>query len=148
MTLTINRMNRLPSLFRDLDEFWREFAAPYGARADGAEAALTPPVDIVESDKAVELHLDLPGMDPEKIDVKVVGNVLTISSERKSEKTSEGKDWVRQERTWGTYARSFTLPNNLDGSAPEATYKHGVLKVVLPKKEEAAGRSLKVKVEA
>ena len=140
--MTLMRLNTFPTLFRDFDDFFRDHTS------DKAERALTPPVDIIEHDKAVELRLDLPGITPENIDVKVDGEVLTITAERKNEAKAEEKGWVRQERTWGKYVRTFTLPPTVDGSKPEASYKHGVLLVTLPKREEAQPRSFKVKVEA
>lgn len=144
--MTLARFNNMPVFFRDLDEFWRDFSAPYGLRNSASE--LIPPVDIIETDKSVTLHLDLPGVDPEKISVNVDGNVLTVTAERTEVLAPEEKGWVRRERRIGKFSRAFTLPTQLDGTTPEATFKHGVLKVLLPKKEAASARSLKVKVEA
>jgi len=137
---------RFPSLFRDFDELFRDVAPVYDDEMR-ADRALTPAADVVETDKAVEITLDLPGVKPEDIDVKVEGNLLTIAAERHAEEKTEGRGWIRQERTTGKLARSFTLPNTLDGTKPDASYKHGVLKVVLPKKDEVQPRSLKIKVE-
>lgn len=135
---------RFPTLWREFDELVRE-----ANRADApAERGLVPAADILETEKAVELHLDMPGVNPEAIDVKLEGNELTITAERRWEKKVEQKGFVRQERRWGTFTRAFTLPDTLDGTRPEATYRHGVLTVVLPKKEEVQPRSFKVKVEA
>lgn len=133
---------RFPTLFRDFDELFREMNAPSGA----APQTLMPAADVVETDKAVEIHLDLPGISPDAIDVKLEGNQLTISAERKADTTTEDKGWVRRERVIGSFSRSFTLPTTLDGTKPEAAYKHGVLTLTLPKKEEVQPRSLKVKV--
>jgi HSP20 family protein len=137
----------IPSLLREFDQLFRDYAVP----SNGAEVEkeLMPPVDIVETDKAVELHLDMPGLQPDAIDVKLDGKVLTISAERKAdEKLLEGKGWVRRERRWGTFSRSFTLPDSLDNTTPEATYKHGVLTVTLPRKEPVAAKAVKVNVTA
>jgi HSP20 family protein len=145
--MTTVRFNRLPTLWRDLDEMIRDFGTPFGD-AGTTERALTPSADIVETPRAVEIRLDLPGVDAEKLDVKVDGNLLTVTAERNLEKAAEGSTWVRQERPYGRFTRSFTLPSNLDGTKPEATYRHGVLLLTLPKKEEALPKSLKVKIEA
>lgn len=138
------RYNHFPSFFRDVDELFR------GADTATAAAARTvlPAADVLEREAAIELRLDLPGVDPEKIDVKVEGNELTISAERVSTRAPEKSSWLRQERTAGTFARTFTLPESIDGTKPEATFKHGVLTVTLPRKEAERPRSLKVKVEA
>lgn len=142
----LTRYTRFPTLFRDFDEFFRDFGAPQVD--NGQKSGLVPAADVIEHEKSVELRLDMPGVDPEQIEVKLDGNLLTITAERKNERTDEGKGWIRQERNWGTFSRSFTLPNTLDGTRPEATYKHGVLMVTLPKKEEVLPKTLKVKVEA
>ncbi len=127
-------------LFRDLETIF--------ANRPGGDATLWPKADVRETETAVELKLDLPGVTPEAIDVKVEGDTLTIHAERTAEETTEGKGWLRKERTHGRFERSFTLGDTLDGSKPEAAYKHGVLTVTIPKKPEVAPRALKVKVEA
>jgi HSP20 family protein len=143
--MTLTRFTPRFSLFRDFDDFFRDLGVP--VYDNHRQAALVPPADVVETDTAVELRLDLPGVDPEQIEVKLDGNMLTISAERKNERTEGSKGWIRQERAWGTFSRTFTIPNTVDGAHPEAAYKHGVLTVTLPKKEEVVPRTLKVKVE-
>jgi len=143
--MTLMRINRFP-FFRDFDSLFRDMGLPLDGAND--ERALVPAADIVDHEKSVEIRLDMPGVTPEAIEVKLDGDVLTVTAERKVEQKTEGKGWIRQERSWGTFARSFTLPNTLDGAKPEATYKHGVLSVTLPKKEEVLPKSFKVKVEA
>lgn len=146
MTLTRFTLNpRFPSLWREFDELFKDGAV---AAAEPAEPTLVPAADVLETEKAVELHLDLPGVVPDQIDVKLEGNQLTITAQRNQEKAVEQRGYLRRERSFGTFSRSFTLPTTLDGTKPEASYKHGVLTVTLPKKEEVQPRSLKVKVEA
>lgn len=141
---TLMRINRFP-FFRDFDSLFRDLGATLD---ENTERALVPAADIVEQDKAVEIRLDMPGVTPEAIEVKLDGDVLTISGERKADTKTEGKGWIRQERSWGKFTRAFTLPNTIDGAKPEATYRHGVLVVTFPKKEEVLPKSFKVKVEA
>lgn len=143
--MTLMRINRFP-FFREFDALFQDFGVPFDGET--AERAMVPAADIIDQEKAVEIRLDMPGVAPEGIEVKLDGDVLTVSAERKNEKKTEGKGWIRQERTWGKFTRSFTLPNTIDGAKPEATYKHGVLVVTLPKKEEVLPKSFKVKVEA
>jgi HSP20 family protein len=142
--MTLMRVNRFPTLFREFDELFR------GLPADPTEEtrAFIPAADVVELPKHLEIRLDLPGVNPDQIEVKLDGDQLTISAERTEEKRAEGAAWVRQERSQGRFVRSFNLPSSIDGARPEATYKHGVLVVTLPKREEMLPRSLKVKVEA
>jgi HSP20 family protein len=127
--------------FRDIDELFRTFTPE-------TQTSAMPLADVLETDKAIEIQLDLPGVAPERIDVKLDGNQLSISAERAEEKDEGNKAWSRRERAWGHFSRTFTLPTTLDGTTPEATYRHGVLTVTLPKREEMQPRSLKVKVEA
>lgn len=134
---------RFPSFWRDVDEL---FETP-------VQNTLTPSADVYETDKTVELHLDMPGVNPEAIDVKLEGDQLTISAERKTEKMVKSENekdgkWVRRERYIGSFRRTFTLSDMLEGTTPEASYRHGVLVVTLPKREAAQPRSFKVKVEA
>ena len=133
---------RIPAFWRDVDELFREVPQ------NGGEQTFLPAADVRETDKAVEIHLDMPGITPEQIDVKLEGDQLTITAQRKDEKTVEEKGWIRRERRQGRYSRAFTLPDTLDGTNPEATYRNGVLTVTIPKREVAQPRSLKVKVEA
>jgi HSP20 family protein len=130
---------RFPTFFRDVDEL---FEVP-------SQRTFTPAADVYETDKTVELHLDMPGIAPDAIDVKLEGDQLTISAERKTEKDQkENEKFTRRERFAGTFRRTFTLSDMLEGTTPEASYKHGVLVVTLPKREAAQPRSFKVKVEA
>ncbi|MDX2012560.1 MAG: Hsp20/alpha crystallin family protein [Myxococcaceae bacterium] len=143
--MTLTRLNtRIPTLWREFDELFRDFAP---MTAESARA-LVPATDIAETEKAIELKVDLPGVTPEAIEVKLEGNLLTLAAERKHEARDEKNGLVRQERSWGRFFRSFTLPETVEGTTPEATYKHGVLTVTLPKKEVAQPKSFKVKVEA
>ena len=142
MTLARFTLNpRFPSLWRDFDELFREMNVP-----QNTSNQLVPAADVIETDKAVEIHLDMPGISPDAIDVKLEGNQLTITAERKEEKVSEQKGWIRRERTVGNFSRSFTLPTTLDGTKPEATYRHGVLTVTLPKREEAKPKKVSIAV--
>ncbi len=131
--------NNFPTLF---DSLFRELEAPE------TERALTPKADVTETEKAIEIHLDMPGVDPEAIEVKLDENVLTVSTERKLEAQSETNRSLRRERSFGKLTRSFTLPSSVDGTKPDAAYRHGVLTLTLPKKEEVLPKTFKVRVTA
>jgi HSP20 family protein len=107
---------------------------------------LAPAADVFETQDAYEVHLDLPGIKPEAIDVKLEGDTLTITAERTRAKADEKTAWVRTERNWGTFQRAFVLSDEVDGSKPEAKYEHGVLTVRLPKREERKPKTVQVKV--
>lgn len=146
--MTLTRMNRFPMVF----SVSSTSVAGTIARAVSSTCAVTGAKSRNSSSKSrqrvVELRVDMPGVTPEAIEVKLDGNVLTLSAERKAEVKEEKNGWIRQERSWGRFARSFVLPETVEGTTPEATYKHGVLTVRLPKKEAAQPKSFTVKVEA
>jgi HSP20 family protein len=106
----------------------------------------SPLVDISEDDKEYVVKAELPEMKKEEIKINVLDDVLSISGERKYEKEEKGKKYHRVERAYGNFMRSFTLPEDADGSKVNAEYKDGVLKVHLPKSEKAKPKSIEVKV--
>lgn len=126
------------------DPFFGNFNLP---RSWSAAQALAPAADIVETESELQVKVDLPGHDPKSVQVKLEGDTLTIQSERKEEKQSKGESYLRTERSYGVFARSFVLPDTVDGQKCEARYEHGVLTVTLPKREEAKPRSVEIKVQ-
>jgi HSP20 family protein len=106
----------------------------------------SPLVDISEDDKEYIVKAELPEMKKEEIKINVHDDVLSISGERKYEKEEKGKKYHRVERAYGSFMRSFTLPEDADGSKVNAEYKDGLLKVHLPKSEKAKPKAIEVKV--
>lgn len=106
---------------------------------------LSPSLDVAETDAALEVQLDLPGMEAKDIDIQINGNTLTISGQRKEEREEKGKTYHRVERRCGSFSRSVTLPCPVNEQAVDAQYKHGILTVKLPKTEEAKSRRIEVK---
>jgi len=105
-----------------------------------------PPVDIQETDHALVVKADVPDMEMKDIDVRLENGTLTLRGHRQFDaKKSEG-GWHRVERSYGTFERAFTLPDTVDPEGVKADYKNGVLTVVLPKKELAKPRQVKVEV--
>ena len=107
-----------------------------------------PAVDITESDKAYEVTAELPGMDEKNIAVKVVNGNLTIEGKKQEEKEEKKKDYYLHERRFGSFERSFQVPEGVDADKIEASFKKGVLTVVLPKKPEAQKPARKIDVKA
>jgi len=150
----------LEGLRRDIDRLFDNFGLgfrwPFGRSLFAAEPVFQreltwpklPAVDIVEGDKAYEITADLPGMDEKNIEVKVADGVLTIKGERQEEKEEKKKDYYLQERSFGSYQRSFELPDSVDPDKIEASFKKGVLSVTLPKKLEAQKPTKKIEVKA
>ncbi len=115
----------------------------------GEESALTawaPSVDIFETPNELVVKADLPDVDEKDIDVRVENNLLTIRGERKFDKSVSEDNYLRIERTYGTFSRSFSLPNTVNPESIRAEYKNGVLTVSLPKREESKPRQVKVNI--
>jgi len=104
----------------------------------------SPRVDVEETDEAVVVHADLPGIDKKDLSVNLKDNLLTIRAERKNEKEEKGKNYYRSERAFGTFQRTFTLSERVKSDAIKADYKNGVLTVTLPKAEEVKPRDITI----
>jgi len=114
------------------------------------EANLTtwaPAVDIFETEQSLVVKADLPDIQPEDLDIRVDNNILTIRGERKFEKKVDGNNYLRVERAYGSFSRSFSLANTVNTEAIQADYKNGVLTLNIPKREEAKPKQIKVQVE-
>jgi len=109
------------------------------------EFEFLPEADVRETDKSIDVAIDLPGMKPEDVKVELHDRVLTISGERKEEKEEKGKTFHRVERRSGSFRRSFTLPMEVDEAKVDAKFEHGVLNITLPKTEKAAPKKIEVK---
>ena len=108
----------------------------------------TPAVDIRETENALIVKADLPEVDEKDIDIRIENGTLALKGERKFEKDDTGKGgYHRIERSYGTFARYFTLPETVDAEKVGAEFKNGVLTVTLPKKETAKPRTIKVAVQ-
>src|SRR6201981_1636139 len=115
----------------------------------GEESNLTPwapAVDIYETEQELVVKADLPEVNPQDLDIRVENNILTIRGERKFEKDVQQENYLRVERAYGSFARSFTLANTVNSEAIKADYQNGVLTLSIPKKEEAKPKQIKVNV--
>ena len=107
----------------------------------------TPAVDVVEKEKAYEITAELPGMDESNIDVKFSDGTLTIKGEKREEKEEKKKDYYLSERRYGSFQRSFSVPDGVDADKIEAGFKNGVLTVTLPKTPEAQKSEKKIAIK-
>jgi HSP20 family protein len=105
-----------------------------------------PAVDIYEGRNELVVKADLPDVKPEDLAIRVENNILTIRGERKFEKKADEKNYLRVERAYGSFARSFSLANTVNTEAIKADYKDGVLTLNIPKREEAKAKQIKVNV--
>ncbi len=115
----------------------------------GEESNLTtwaPAADIFETEHELVVKADVPDIDPKDLDIRVENNILTIRGERKFEKKVDQENYLRVERAYGSFARSFSLANTVNTEAIKANYQNGVLTLSIPKREEAKPKQIKVNV--
>jgi HSP20 family protein len=138
----VSLQSRLNSLFQNYGQ------TDYGRGPSDGEAltaaSFAPPVDIYEDDQKLVLKLEVPGVKQEDLDIQVEGRTLTVRGERKFSSEEKEENFHRVEHRYGTFARSFTLPNTVDAENVKATYDAGVLQLELAKKAEAKPRQIKI----
>ena len=140
-------------LFDDLGNFQQEMNRLFDVtlqrpfKLDNGDKLWAPAVDIVDEKDQIKVRADLPGLKKEDIEVSVDNDVLTIKGEKKEEKETKGKDYIRSERYYGAFHRAFSLPASVDASKVNAAYKEGVLEITLPKKEGAKPKQTKVEIK-
>lgn len=132
---------------RVFDGFWRRFDQPFGG-LDSLFGQATPRTDIVETDKAVEVSVELPGIDEKDIEITLVDDTLTIQGEKKAEREESRKGFHLSERAFGSFYRAIPLPPGIKTDAAEAKFRKGVLTVTLPKSPEAAAKTRKIEVKS
>jgi len=132
--------------FRELNALSEGVGGFMGGNWDRAlsTTAWNPSVDIFENDNEVVIKAELPGMDAKNIEVSLENNVLTLKGERRFEKGAKEENYHRVEREYGVFSRSFSLPAAINGDKVTAEYKDGILKVLLPKKEEIKPKPIKI----
>lgn len=148
--MAITRWEPFRELARMQDEMNRFFDDRLWRTRSGQEelgTAFLPAVDVYEDHEGLMLTAELPGIDPKDVDVRVENGVLTLRGERKLEKEDKKENYLRVERSYGAFTRSFTLPSSVDTEKVKADFKHGVLRIQLPKREESKPKSIKVKVD-
>lgn len=134
--------NLTSDLLREMDRMFDHFTPPGQPIYD--EREFSPASELMEEENHYLLSIDIPGMKKEDIKIEVADGTLIISGERKNEKRSEANQVHRYEKTYGTFKRSFVLPNTIDAEKVEARYEDGVLELYLPKTEVAQARKIEV----
>lgn len=145
---TITRWDPFRNLLTLQEQMNRLFEDTFSrARADESSlAAWVPPVDIYETETELVLKADLPDIQENDLDIRVENNMLTIRGERKFDQTVKEDNYLRVERAYGTFSRSFALPNIVNPDAIRAEYRNGVLEVRMPKREESKPKQIRVTV--
>ena len=141
--LTRRTPNRtLRNLQREVDSIFDQFFGRGGD--DETSAVWAPRTDLSETDDAFRIRLDVPGMEKDDITINLQNNTLTVSGERSSERKEEGEEYVRVERAFGNFHRTFTLPDAVDAEKVEAAYDNGVLTINVPKTETSTRRQIEI----
>ncbi|MCR4290238.1 MAG: Hsp20/alpha crystallin family protein [Candidatus Scalindua sp.] len=138
--------------WREIEDVFDRYNREVGLPRSGGQDALrtgdwSPRVDIVENDSEFIIKVEIPEVKKEDVKVSVDNGVLTLQGERKHEKEEKGKKFHRVERYYGSFTRSFTLPENVDESKVKATFKDGMLNLQVPKTEKAKPKAIEVKIE-
>jgi HSP20 family protein len=158
---TLRPRRPLESLRQEIDQLFEDFGvgtwrSPFRSSffdmdpLRRAKAAFTgmPAVDVTETENGYEVVAELPGMNEKNIDVKVANGILTLSGQKREEKEEKKKDYYVRERRFGSFERTFQVPDGVDLDEVEASFKKGVLTVTLPKTAEAQTAEKKIAVKA
>lgn len=135
------------SLQREIDRVFSDFNRGTPAMAEFRKGMMGLKVNVAETDKAVEVTAEIPGVDASDIDVQLKDGILTIKGEKKEEKDDKQKDYHVVERSYGMFERSFTVSADIDAAKVEASFDKGVLKVMLPKLPAAQTKVQKIEVK-
>lgn len=135
----------LRTLEREMNRLFRHQLAAAALPEEALTSAqFAPPVDIYEDENRLTFKMEVPGIDPKDLDIRVDGNMLTVSGERKFESEEKKENFRRVERAYGSFSRSFTLPPSADVDSVKANFEDGVLQIDVPKRPEARGKQIKV----
>jgi HSP20 family protein len=134
-------------LRREMDRLWDSFFEGNPDRRTREEGEWLPSLDVSETKGDLVVKAYLPGMEPKDIEISLSEGFLTIKGEKKQEKEEKEEGYHLIERSYGSFTRSVRLPKDVQNDKINASFKNGVLKVVLPKSEEAKKKEIKIKVE-
>ena len=129
------------------DDFFRGFPLASAGALDDRFGSFYPSIDVKEGEKDIVVKAELPGLEEKDIEILLADDALTIKGEKKEEKEDKGKNYYHMERTYGSFHRVIPLPAEIDSKKVEATFKNGVLSVVLPKTEKAKAASKKISIK-
>ena len=130
---------------QEMDRFWDTFMPTVFKKTEDSGEWL-PSLDVSETKNEIVVKAEVPGMDPKDIDISLSNGTLTIKGEKKQEREEKEEDYHLVERSYGSFMRSIMLPTEVKQDKINASYKNGVLKVILPKSEEAKKKEVKIKV--
>lgn len=132
--------------FRELASLFENFAEPRTGKGELTAGSFVPAVDVYEDEHNLVLKLEVPGVNEEDLNIQAENNTLTVKGERTFEKEEKEENFHRIERRYGSFLRTFRLPNTVDSDKIDALYDKGVLKITVAKKAEAKPKQIKVGV--
>ena len=137
----------LVNLQERLNRMFGENFASIGSQESLAAGAFVPPVDVYEDEQSIRVKMEVPGIEEKDIDIRLENNLLTVRGKREMEKETKEENFHRIERSYGSFSRSFTLPNTVNPEDVKANYAKGVLTITLAKRAEARPKQIKVEVK-
>jgi HSP20 family protein len=135
----------LSTLKEEMDRLWNRFFE--GPAIEPLRGEWVPSLDVSETKDNIVVKAEVPGIDPKEIDISYADGTLTVRGERKQEKEEKDENYHMVERRYGSFSRSVRLPHEVKSDKIKANYKDGVVKITLPKSEEAKKKEVKIKVE-
>jgi HSP20 family protein len=136
------------SLQREIDRLFEDFSRGFPTIAGNGATALTPSMDVTETDKEIEITAELPGLEEKDVQINVADNILTIRGEKKAEKEQKDKNYRLVERSYGAFERTLELPEGVNADAIKANISKGLLKVTVPKPAPTQAKKIEVKSAA
>jgi len=134
-------------LRREMDRLWEDFFGPGPRIMRPWAEEWVPAVDVAEAPDKVTVKAEVPGLDPKELDISLVGDLLTIKGEKKSEREEKKENYHLVERSYGSFSRAIRLPAAVDADKIEASYDQGVLTVTCPKKEPVKPKAITIKAK-
>jgi len=131
---------------REMDRLWDSFFERRPASIE-EEGEFLPALDLAETENDLVVKCEVPGLEPKDIDISLSDGMLTVKGEKKQEREEKKADYHLVERSYGTFIRSIQLPKEVQSDKISASYKNGILKINLPKSEEAKKKEIKIKVD-
>jgi len=144
--LVIWKQRRIGRLKRDMDQMVQRMLSEFRAASTPGTTWKPPSYDLIETEKEIVLKAEIPGVDPNKIEIDITDNILTIEGETKQEAVSHEESYHRIERRYGSFSRSIPIPRRIVLSKVKATYKKGILTIVMPKFSGEEKRGVKVRL--
>jgi len=139
-------IRELASLQDRMNRLFNDSFSPVISQESLSAGSFVPPVDVYEDEQGIRLKMEVPGIDEKDIDIRMENNLLTVRGERKLESETKEENYHRIERRYGSFTRSFTLPNTVNPEEVKAGYSKGVLTIQLGKRAEARPKQIKVNV--